>query len=165
MVPSIAAKPYAVTRRSPLTRRWTPGSIRSSQCATEVIARTYGAPMAVFRGRSIDRVTGSIERYYPQSATSDLYQLFKEARLGGYCLFRAHRSGHPPVEIGAYSGRDGIEYNFGTMAEVYPEHWKRSFHSEREEGRLRAPHPLASTCGWDQGSPASVGMIEAGPES
>ncbi len=32
-VPSIAAIPYAVTRRKPLMRRWVPGSMRFSQAA------------------------------------------------------------------------------------------------------------------------------------
>ena len=39
IVPSIAAMAYAVTRRNPLIRRWTPGSTRSSHCPTLTSAR------------------------------------------------------------------------------------------------------------------------------
>lgn len=42
--PSIAAMPYAVTRRSPLTRRWTPGSTRSSH---RVIFVTMSSAMTI----------------------------------------------------------------------------------------------------------------------
>lgn len=48
IVPSIAAMPYAVTRRNPLIRRWTPGSIRSSHCPTLMNARRQCAS----RGRA-----------------------------------------------------------------------------------------------------------------